>query len=497
MSGKKIKFSPLTGFEKVADLLNIFNKAQEFITRRAVFQARLNNLILNAPEHYGKRSLKEILEQGDTKIIRKQDVADSVAEALDSTFAKNFSKFDGIYDSFAYKFIQIVNAVPFTLSLILPFPRFLMNSLKFHIDFSPIGLLPFLSKKQWSKMADGDFSQISKVAIGSAMLTTAYILRKQEYAGEKWYEFKFGDRYIDVRPFNPFVAYLYVADLMIRSGNGTLRDLDVKGIASVFAGSRAGTGLYLIDKLIDIYSGNKPVLEEKKLDIAKQVLGNIMSTYLTPMQTALDFMAENDQELAIVRDSRSDPLWGQIKKKISPTELEPIYSSTSIEYTDAGTPVAKKIVRESPGYRQITGMSIIPAKNEAEKILDKNGFLPQEIFRSTGIPELDKAYKMLLAPKIALELSAVVSLPFFKKLDVNTQNYVIKEQLTKYKKDVMQSLQKDSTVMAYVLQYKINDIPKDKRKVIDDLLGKNFLFDLVKEFQTDTKKNKTVLPKIN
>jgi len=61
----------------------------------------------------------------------------------------------------------------------------------------------------------------------------------------------------------------------------------------------------------------------------------------------------------------------------------------------------------------------------------------------------------------------------------------------------MQSLQKDSTVMAYVLQYKINDIPKDKRKVIDDLLGKNFLFDLVKEFQTDTKKNKTVLPPID
>ena len=129
-------------------------------------------------------------------------------------------------------------------------------------------------------------------------------------------------------------------------------------------------------------------------------------------------------------------------------------------------------------------------------MLDKNGFLPQEVFRSTGIPELDKAYKMLLAPKIALELSTVVSLPFFKRLDVNTQNYVIKEQLTKYKEDVMESLQKDSTIMAYVLQYKISKIPKDKRKVIDDMLGKNFLFDLVKEFQTDTK-NKTVLPPLN
>ena len=353
-----------------------------------------------------------------------------------------------------------------------------------------------LSKKQLKKMAEGDFSQISKVAIGTSMLGVAYAMRKQEYAGEKWYEFKFGDRYIDVRPFNPFVAYLYVADLMIRKNEGRLRDLDLKGIASVFAGSRAGTGLYLIDKLIDITTGNKPVKSGEELTIIKSVVGNILSTYLTPMQTALDFMAENDPELAIVRDSRTDPLWGQSKKKISPTELEPIYSSTSIEYTKDGTPVAKRIVRESPGYRQITGMSIIPVKNEAEKMLDKNGFLPQEVFRSTGIPELDKAYKMLLAPKIALELSTVVSLPFFKRLDVNTQNYVIKEQLTKYKEDVMESLQKDSTIMAYVLQYKISKIPKDKRKVIDDMLGKNFLFDLIKEFQTDTK-NKTVLPPLN
>jgi len=491
MSGKKITFSPIRGLEKVADLVNIFNKAQEFITRRAVFQARLNNLILNNPGHYGNRTLRQIIDQGDTAIIRKQDVADSVAEALESTFAKDFNKFDGIYDNFAYKFIQLANAIPFTVSLVLPFPRFLMNSLKFHIDFSPVGLIPMFTKKGLKQIADGDYSQLAKVAIGTAMLTTAYAMRKQDYVGEKWYEFKFGDRYIDVRPFNPFVAYLYVADLMIRAENGTLRDLDLKGIASVFLGSRAGTGLYLIDKFIDHQTGNKPVKD--KLESAKIILGNIMSTYLTPLQTALDFMAENDQELAIVRDSKNDPLWGQIKKKISPQELPAIYSATSIEYTKAGIPVAKTIVRESPGWRQVTGMSIIPEKNAAEKILDKNGFLPQEIFRSTGIPELDKAIKMQLAPKIAIELSKIVSLPFFQKLDVPTQNYIIKKQLTKYKKKAGEIIRNDSSIAAYLLEYRINKIPKDKRAIIDEYLGKDFLFRLIDEFQSG---KKTKLPNI-
>tara|TARA_R110000782_G_C14677873_1_gene399662 strand:+ start:405 stop:830 length:426 start_codon:yes stop_codon:yes gene_type:complete len=138
-------------------------------------------------------------------------------------------------------------------------------------------------------------------------------------------------------------------------------------------------------------------------------------------------------------------------------------------------------------------MSIIPKKNEAEKMLDKNGFLPQEVFRSTGIPELDKAIKMQLAPKIAIQLSTVVSLPFFKKLDVPTQNYIIKKQLTKYKKQAGETIRNDSSIAAYLLEYRINKIPKDKRAIIDEYLGKDFLFELKKEFQSG---KKTKLPDI-
>ena len=139
-------------------------------------------------------------------------------------------------------------------------------------------------------------------------------------------------------------------------------------------------------------------------------------------------------------------------------------------------------------------MSIISEKNAAEKILDKNGFLPQEIFRSTGIPELDKAIKMQIAPKIAIQLSAIVKLPFFQKLDVATQNYIIKKQLTKYKKQAGETIRNDSSIAGYLLEYKIKDIPKDKRALIDQYLGKDFLFQLIEEFQSG---KTTKLPKIN
>jgi hypothetical protein len=61
----------------------------------------------------------------------------------------------------------------------------------------------------------------------------------------------------------------------------------LKGIASVFLGTRAGTGLYAIDKLIDlIRQANKPV--EDELQSAKVILGTLSCqhnylTFLTPL----------------------------------------------------------------------------------------------------------------------------------------------------------------------------------------------------------------------
>jgi hypothetical protein len=88
-------------------------------------------------------------------------------------------------------------------------------------------------------------------------------LRKQDYAGEKWYEFKIGDRTIDTRPYNPLAAYLFVGDIINRYMSGTLRDIDLKDIITVFAGVRGTTGLYLFDQIAD-YVANTNVKAGKE-----------------------------------------------------------------------------------------------------------------------------------------------------------------------------------------------------------------------------------------
>jgi hypothetical protein len=495
--------TPLKAAEEGVNLLNFANKFQEFITRRAVFQARLNNLILSNPTYYGGKTLTELVQSGKTNIIRRQDVASAVDNALEITYAKSFNANakNAPYERTAGKFIDFVNSLPFIATSFIPFPRFLMNSLRFHFDFSPIGILNFLNKGERAALARGDTSKLSRAVIGIAMISSAYWLRGQPYAGEKWYEIKMGGKTFDTRAYNPFAAYLFVGDLFRRYENGTLRGLDVKGFASVFFGTRAGTGLYAIDKLIDLFSGEKVVGDPEK--IINSIISTQLSAFLTPLTMFNDFMTLNDPNYDIVRDARSEK-WGSVIKQVSPKDLPPIYSATSIEYTPAGFPIAKTIRRENAVLRQLTGATIIPEKNSAEKELDRLGFQSYEIFRSTGISELDKAIKMELAPMIAIGMSEIVEQDWYKKMSVPVQTLFIKKMLTEFKAKVQTNLP-DTGVIPYLLEYKLNTMPNDKRKVIDELLGKEFIPNLIEQqhekYKTNDKKKKSnkkfVLPTIN
>ena len=59
--------------------------------------------------------------------LLKQDIAAAVDHGLELTYAATPEK--GIGKAF----VEFVNKIPFTLSLAIPFPRFLVNSLNIYI----------------------------------------------------------------------------------------------------------------------------------------------------------------------------------------------------------------------------------------------------------------------------------------------------------------------------------------------------------------------------
>lgn len=467
--------------EKAVHLVNFFNRLQEYIVRRAVFQSSLDELIRNNPKHYSNRKLAQIIADNDLNVFRKDDIAAAVEKALEVTFAKNFNQGKGIYEGIADYFIKLINRLPFTASLAIPFPRFIMNSLKFHAEYSPLGFFRYFSNSERQAFAKGNTSGMSKAIIGSGMLLAAYNLRHQPYAGEKWYEFKIGNRTIDFRPFNPFAAYLFVADAIKRTKEGTLSNLDLKGFVNVFTGIRGGTGLYLIDRFIDGVTGVNPNVEFGK-EINK-IAGDTIGGLFVPLQTAQDAIGQFYPEMSIVKDASGNPIKDNIKKRLPlNNNLPPVVSLTSVIFDENGIPRAAPIRREEPLIRQLTGVGVISAKNSAEKELDRLGIPPRKIFQSTGIPELDVAYKNALAPQIAIGLSKIVELPAYQQ-QTNARKILIVEQiLNDFKKNSTEAIQNNEGLAPFILRYEIEKIPLSQRRVLDETLGKDYLNQLIKNY---------------
>ena len=467
--------------EKAVHLVNFFNRMQEYIVRRAVFQSSLDELIRNNPKHYSNRKLSQIIADNDLNVFRKDDIAAAVEKALEVTFAKNFNQGKGGYESFANSFINLINKLPFTASLAIPFPRFIMNSLKFHFEYSPLGLTRFFSKVEREAFAKGNTAGLSKAIIGIGLLSAAYNLRHQSYAGEKWYEFKVGNRTIDFRPFNPFAAYLFVADAIKRTKEGTLSNLDLKGFVNVFTGIRGGTGLYLIDRFIDGVTGVNPNIDFTK-EINK-IAGDVIGGFFVPLQTFQDAIGQFYPEMAIVKDASGNPIKDNIQKRLPlNNNLPPVVSPTSVIFDENGIPRAAPIRREEPLARQLTGVGVISAKNPAEKELDRLGIPRTKIFQSTGIPELDVAYKNALAPQIAIGLSRIVETPAYQQ-QTNARKILIVEQvLNDFRRNSTEAIQNNEGLAPFILKYEIEKIPSSQRRVLDETLGKDYLKELIRNY---------------
>jgi len=467
--------------EKAVHLVNFFNRLQEYIVRRAVFQSSLDELIRNNPKHYSNRKLAQIIADNDLNIFKQEDIAAAVEKALEVTFAKNFNQGKGIYEGIADYFIKLINRLPFTASLAIPFPRFIMNSLKFHAEYSPLGFFRYFSDGERQAFAKGNTAGMSKAIIGSGMLLAAYNLRHQPYAGEKWYEFKIGNRTIDFRPFNPFAAYLFVADAIKRTKEGTLSNLDLKGFVNVFTGVRGGTGLYLIDRFIDGVTGVNP-----NVDLAKEInkiAGETIGGLFVPLQTAQDAIAQFYPEMAIVKDASGNPIKDNIQKRLPlNNNLPPIVSSTSVIFDENGIPRAAPIKREEPLVRQLTGVSVISAKNSAEKELDRLGIPARRIFQSTGIPELDVAYKNALAPQIAIALSKIVEAPAYQQQTNARKIFIVEQVLNDFRKNATEAIQNNEGLAPFILKYEIEKIPLSQRRILDETLGKDYLKELIRNY---------------
>jgi hypothetical protein len=415
------KFEQITtGAEKVTALANTLNSMQEYLFRRAGFRAKLAEEL---------RAKGQDIERIDPKAIDEAMIERAVDHGLEMTFATTPK------GGLGGAIMDVFRAAPI-LGLVAPFPRFMINSWRTFLDFSPAGFLKLLSPAERAKIAQGDVKTVSRAIIGTGLLGSALALRDSEYAGEKWYEIQAGGKTYDARPFNPFATYLFVADLALKSSRGQLRELKFKDLTQGLfsANFRAGTGLFLLDKVGDVVGGLfANDAGESSAKALKEAIGQFLAGFLTPLQTFTDLLSDDRimrllgaesfaKEEAKVRETRSRPLTGPAMAHVPglsqtlPTKEYPIGPENA--------------EREEPLLKQFTGL-LGRTKTAAQKESDRLGLSLLDLQRPVGIVEFDRLVAEKVRPKAEEVLAKIIESPGYEKRDDLEKRIQFKQVMSK------------------------------------------------------------------
>lgn len=411
--------------EKVVDVANLFNRVTETATRKALFPVYLRReatrLNLDFDELVDTGGIARLPEEAWTK-------------ALDDTLGFTYSAKSEVADKFGEmldKLGRVGTVARVVGTTIMPFPRFMMNALKFQFDYSPAGFTRLLSPTttrlfsptELKKIAEGDTGVLSKGLIGSTMLYGAYQFRNSENAGEKWYEGRLpSGKTVDLRPYFPAAPYLLVADVIKRAQDNTLdQAFQTADILQGLSGAqfRAGTGLYVTDQLLKDLSGAAGNLDKAKT-VVTSWLADVGAGFLQPFSTFKDFYAEYDPEEAVYRDTKDNPLAALVR---------PIPGAQQA----MGVPAAPSATREgplttdNPIFRQLLGATIRPAKNIVESELDKLGLTSYDVGSKTGEIAIDRLVNRDLGIIAEREIAPLLRSAQYQSLDNVGKSAAIKE----------------------------------------------------------------------
>ena len=413
---------PLTGgdrilgaAEQVVDTLNFFNRFQEYATRRGTFWAWLDSRLKRRGIDSGALLRGERrLDEAEWEQV-EHDVRFSVDKALEMSFARQPA-----YGTIGWHFVRMVNRLPVILTGPIPFPRFMVESLRFQYEFSPLPLLTgrIFTEAERAKFRAGDYQTISRMTLGTAALLAAWAVREGQDDDKRWYEVEApGVGTVDIRPFNPFASYFFVGEIIKRARAGTLYKIEsadlIRGIAS--ANVRGGLGLFALDKVVQ---GLGQLAQTGRLaDAMKSAGGEIISGLLVPLRTLTDLYAEYDPEFAVTRERREEPLLGPAKAQFGVGE--PLYRPTR----------AAPERREATGLRQTTGLTVVSEKNALERELDRFQFTRQEILPSTGVPEADNLLAKHMGQLAEERIVPQIGQPFYTEMRPGAQQDWLRRRL--------------------------------------------------------------------
>ena len=441
--------------EKSSWFFNIPNRAQEHLFQNISYEAKM------------AQRLKEMgmdITTVDPKTISSELYEEALQYARKNTFALSAKSEQGqlIQNAFNPKKTGLFGSL---MTTIQPFPRFAYaNAIPFVWEHSPFGFYKLLSKKSREAIANGRpeevASTLSRAALGTMMYKSAWHVRQSEYAGPKYYQYKWsedGDKttYLDMRAYAPYTAYLFLAECALHPEKIQMKDylMNLVGLNKV-----AGTGLVFAD----ILAAKKP---EDAMSYLKAWGSAYIGSFTVPLRTGKDIISEFQPEEGLrrqVRESGSAGVLGRAQENIP---------WLSRELPIANTPLSTEVQHsEEPFIRQFFGISVTRS-NKIQKEVDTINLPWENIFHRTGIPAADDAINKIMSPVVENLVPRVIKLSAYQKGSDAKKRLILGAVFKLIKTDASKTFKTQNPLMAAGIQYE--QFSDDEKTVLKETLGKN------------------------
>ena len=400
--------SPL---EDAVDFLNIPNRWQEHLMRRGVFFGELQRLTRN---EYGI-DLIDTLQDGkladllnDASSVRPEGarsfnvlIDDAVTRSLDVTYAKMPDV--PMFRSFSQFIVR--NG----LTVAIPFPRFMFNSMELLAQYGAGASIP-LTRKVTSMITGGrigagaltakDRQRITRNLLGLVAIGAAYQYRTSEDAPADYKQMNTSEGVVmDTSPQFPMRQFLYIGEATRRLEDGTFTDwFNVREFSETFSGSnlRAGTGNVIIEEIAALADGTDLTTRENIGRVTGELLGQYLSTWAVPFAQLIEAQRAVGERGLEYRDVREDPIldaWTTFFNELERPMAQRGVSITAEE--EAALPLRQYVFSENRRRvnqmsRVLLGLSQSSAGSEYGEYFINKGFNEYDLSSTSEVPTVQR-----------------------------------------------------------------------------------------------------------
>ena len=417
---------------------NVLNSVQDKYMKSQSFIVGLRQSMLRE-----NLDLDDFIRTGKIKDIDDRFIADGMQWAMEYNYQAN-SRGDTALTRFAVETINKLSNVPYVGSALAPFPKFMINSMKFMYEHSPVGLPEAISKTARGFGKEGNqflqqegIKALSRQASGASLLLMAYAIRTSELGGDLWHDLMDDTNNAqDVGTWYPLAPALWFADGIVQFGEqldgksdmGDFKEAWLLDTMKALGGPSSRSGIWKeLDKnfLEGIISGDASSKEEL-LNGMGRAMGTIFGALATPLKLGSEILAETnafgfDDMARVLHDARSsqgfkDNFLDSIFKNVpyGYSMLKSPYSGVkrqkdgtylveeNIEYSrdikTGQTTVPRTrysvlnpepLTNVSPMGKQVSGTFRKRRRNKVEKEFERLGLAEWRLFKRSNIPEYD------------------------------------------------------------------------------------------------------------